>query len=42
MKVTYEKLAAACVAIQNGAKFIATNADPNLPSKGDICPVQAA
>ncbi len=38
MKVTYEKLAAACVAIQNGAKFIATNADPNLPVEGGYLP----
>jgi len=37
-KVTYEKLAAACYAIQRGAKFIATNADPNLPVEGGYLP----
>ncbi len=38
MQVSYEKLAAACFAIQNGAKFIATNADPNLPVEGGYLP----
>ena len=36
--VTYRKLAAACLAIQGGAKFIATNADPNLPVEGGYLP----
>jgi 4-nitrophenyl phosphatase len=36
--LTYEKLAAACFAIQGGAKFIATNADPNLPIEGGFMP----
>ncbi len=37
-KVTYAKLAAACFAIQGGAKFIATNPDPNLPVPGGFLP----
>jgi len=36
--VTYRKLAAACYAIQGGAKFIATNTDPNLPVEGGYLP----
>jgi len=36
--LTYEKLAAACYAIQNGAKFIATNMDPRLPLEGGYVP----
>ncbi|MBS7288903.1 MAG: hypothetical protein KIH01_09265, partial [Candidatus Freyarchaeota archaeon] len=29
--LTYSKLVAACAGVQMGAKFIATNTDPNLP-----------
>jgi 4-nitrophenyl phosphatase len=36
--VTYKKIAAACIAIQNGAKFIATNNDPNLPIEKGYLP----
>jgi HAD superfamily hydrolase (TIGR01450 family) len=36
--LTYEKLAAACFAIQCGAKFIASNADPSLPIEGGFLP----
>jgi len=36
--LTYEKLVAACFAIQGGAKFIATNADPSLPVEGGFMP----
>lgn len=35
---TYDKLAAACFAIQKGAKFIATNTDPNLPVEWGYLP----
>lgn len=38
MHLTYEKLAAACHAIQNGARFIATNTDPRLPIDGGYVP----
>lgn len=37
-RVTYAKLAAACFAIQRGAKFVATNPDPNLPVPGGFLP----
>jgi 4-nitrophenyl phosphatase len=37
-RVNYEKLAAACYAIQNGAKFFATNTDPSLPVEGGYLP----
>ncbi|MBC7112503.1 MAG: HAD-IIA family hydrolase [Candidatus Methanomethyliales bacterium] len=36
--LTYGKLAAACTAIHRGAKFIATNTDPNLPVEGGYLP----
>jgi 4-nitrophenyl phosphatase len=36
--VTYEKLAAASYAIQNGAKFIAANADRSLPMEDGYLP----
>ena len=36
--VNYRKLAVACLAIQGGAKFIATNADPSLPVEGGYLP----
>ncbi|MEN3035615.1 MAG: HAD-IIA family hydrolase [Candidatus Methanosuratincola sp.] len=38
MHLTYEKLAAACHAIQKGARFIATNMDPRLPLDGGYVP----
>ncbi|MDH7556372.1 MAG: HAD-IIA family hydrolase [Candidatus Methanosuratincola sp.] len=38
MHLTYEKLAAACHAIQSGARFIATNMDPRLPLEGGYIP----
>ena len=37
-KLTYEKLAAGAYAILNGAKFIATNADPNIPTEKGLLP----
>ncbi len=37
-QLTYQKLAAACLAIQRGAKFIATNPDPNLPLEDHYLP----
>lgn len=35
---TYGKMAAACTAIQRGARFIATNMDPNLPVEDGYLP----
>jgi len=37
-QLTYKKLAAACLAIQRGAKFVATNPDPNLPLEDHYLP----
>jgi len=37
-KLTYEKLAAGAYAILNGAKFVATNADPNIPTEKGLLP----
>jgi 4-nitrophenyl phosphatase len=37
-KVTYSKLAAACLALENGAEFIASNADPRLPAESGYLP----
>ncbi len=37
-KLTYAKIAAACSAIFNGARYIATNADPVLPFEGGYLP----
>ncbi|MEM4234942.1 MAG: HAD-IIA family hydrolase [Candidatus Methanomethylicaceae archaeon] len=37
-QLTYDKLKAACVGVQRGAKFIATNTDPNLPVEGGFLP----
>lgn len=36
--VTYEKLAVACLAIRNGAKFISTNADIAIPTERGLMP----
>lgn len=36
--VTYERLKVACRAIWNGARFIATNADPALPVEDGLAP----
>ncbi|MGQ9759940.1 MAG: HAD-IIA family hydrolase, partial [Candidatus Methanomethylicaceae archaeon] len=36
--LTYGKLSAACIALQNGVKFIATNADPSLPVEKGYLP----
>jgi len=36
--VDYQKLSAACLAIQGGAKFFATNNDPSLPIEGGYLP----
>jgi 4-nitrophenyl phosphatase len=36
--VTYQKLAAASLALQNGAEFIASNADPRLPTDRGYMP----
>ena len=37
-KVTYEKLEKAVLLIRNGAKFIGTNADSNLPNERGMVP----
>lgn len=36
--LTYDKLKAGCLAINNGAKFIATNDDKNFPSEEGLIP----
>ena len=36
--VTYQQLEAACLAIQKGAKFVATNPDTNLPTERGFIP----
>ncbi|MBM6618685.1 TIGR01457 family HAD-type hydrolase [Bacillus suaedaesalsae] len=36
--ITYEKLAIACLAVRNGAKFISTNADIALPTERGFLP----
>ncbi len=36
--LTYDKLKAGCLAINNGAKFIATNGDVNYPSEEGLIP----
>ena len=36
--LTYEKLKAGCLAINNGAKFVATNNDVNFPSEEGLIP----
>ncbi|MGY4689073.1 TIGR01457 family HAD-type hydrolase [Salibacterium sp. K-3] len=40
--VTYDKLAAACLAVRNGAVFISTNADKALPSERGFLPGNGA
>ena len=37
-QITYDKMAQATIAIQNGAKFIATNTDTNLPTENGMMP----
>lgn len=37
-KFNYQKLSAACSAIFNGARYIASNADPTLPTKDGMLP----
>lgn len=37
-KLTYEKVTAATLAIQNGATFIGTNADKNIPTERGLLP----
>ncbi len=37
-ELTYEKLAVACLAVRNGAKFISTNADIALPTERGFMP----
>lgn len=37
-RVTYSKLAAASLALENGAKFIASNADPRIPTESGYLP----
>lgn len=37
-QLTYDKLAAGAYAILNGAKFIATNTDPNIPTEKGLLP----
>ncbi|SDH62348.1 4-nitrophenyl phosphatase [Alteribacillus persepolensis] len=41
-QVTYEKLAAACLAVRNGASFISTNADKALPTDKGFMPGNGA
>jgi 4-nitrophenyl phosphatase len=37
-RVTYEELRAACLAIEHGARFVATNADSSLPVEDGLIP----
>ncbi|MBY0096962.1 TIGR01457 family HAD-type hydrolase [Mesobacillus maritimus] len=37
-EITYEKLAVACLAVRNGAKFISTNADIAIPTERGLVP----
>lgn len=37
-EITYEKLAKACLAVRNGAKFISTNGDIALPTERGLMP----
>lgn len=41
-KVTYEKLAIACIAIRNGAKFLSTNGDLAIPTERGLVPGNGA
>ncbi|WP_233275738.1 TIGR01457 family HAD-type hydrolase [Salibacterium aidingense] len=41
-EITYSKLAAACLAVRNGACFISTNADKALPSERGFLPGNGA
>lgn len=41
-KITYEKLAQACLAIRNGATFISTNADKAIPTERGFVPGNGA
>ncbi|MEC5271821.1 TIGR01457 family HAD-type hydrolase [Caldifermentibacillus hisashii] len=41
-EITYEKLAVACLAIRNGAKFISTNGDFALPTERGFMPGNGA
>ncbi|KKK39343.1 HAD family hydrolase [Mesobacillus campisalis] len=41
-EITYEKLAVACLAIRNGAKFISTNADIAIPTERGFMPGNGA
>ncbi|MBA2363560.1 MAG: HAD-IIA family hydrolase [Chloroflexia bacterium] len=36
--MTYQKLAAACIAVQNGARFVVTNPDTTLPTEAGLTP----
>jgi 4-nitrophenyl phosphatase len=38
LDVTYHKLAAACLAIQRGARFVLTNPDTSLPTEAGLTP----
>ena len=40
--VTYEKIKRACDLIRGGARFIATNLDPNIPSEDGVLPGSGA
>lgn len=40
--VTYHKLATATLAVRNGAKFIGTNPDSNIPSEQGMLPSAGA
>lgn len=41
-EITYEKLAVACLAVRNGAKFISTNGDIALPTERGLMPGNGA
>src|SRR5699024_4752491 len=41
-KITYNKLAKACLAIRNGAKFISTNSDIAIPTEQGLLPGNGA
>ncbi|MDQ3328429.1 MAG: HAD-IIA family hydrolase [Chloroflexota bacterium] len=36
--ITYQKLTAACIAVQNGARFVVTNPDTTLPTEAGLSP----
>jgi 4-nitrophenyl phosphatase len=41
-EITYEKLAVACLAVRNGARFVSTNGDIALPTERGLLPGNGA